>query len=70
MMAELGKLADEPGCPVLMRAIVANIYRDLGRYDQAIALWGRVLESPASSDERDRARRQIALLSALKDSRR
>lgn len=64
MIEELEKLAVEPDCPGLMRAILANLYKRQGRNDKALAMWTLVLEGPDSSGERERAEREIAALSA------
>lgn len=70
MIAELEKLAAAPDCPGLMRAILANIYKEAGRYRKAIEIWELVLESPSPSGERERAEREIReLLELLGESR-
>jgi hypothetical protein len=69
MLEELEKLAAEPDCPGLMRAILANLYKREGLTAKAAAMWRLVLEGRSSSGERDRAAKELAELSATLDGR-
>ncbi|MFA5139702.1 MAG: hypothetical protein WC728_10760 [Elusimicrobiota bacterium] len=62
MMVELERLAAVDGCPVVLRAILANLYKARGRPRDALRVWLRVLESDLPPGERRRAEGQVAEL--------
>lgn len=62
MMLELERLAAVDGCPVVLRAILANLYKAQGRRRDALSIWLKAIESELSPGERRRAEQQVAEL--------
>lgn len=60
MIAELRKLVAHPDCPVVIRAILANIHKDRREYGRAMDIWLGVLGGDFLPREYDRAKREIA----------
>jgi hypothetical protein len=65
VLVELEKLAAAPGSPLLLKAILANMYKSLGRYRDASRVWLRALEGRMADGDRRRAERQIAVLADM-----
>lgn len=68
MQEELERAVRHPGCPTLVRSILANSYKAQGRHAGALRHWLIILDDPRASDYHERARREIAWLSALNPS--
>jgi len=60
MMGILESSLDDPACPLLMKAILANIHKERGEYAAALAVWENMLASGYDdASYRERAHRQI-----------
>ncbi len=49
----------QPGCPTMVKSILANYYKSQKRYADALRVWQRVLENPSDAVYHDTARRQM-----------
>jgi tetratricopeptide (TPR) repeat protein len=65
MIGVLESTLDDPGAPLTMRPILANIYKSKGEYRKALALWELILDDERMRDDHPRAVSQIADLKAL-----
>jgi tetratricopeptide (TPR) repeat protein len=65
MVVMLEDAVSQPDCPTPVKSVLANAYKQQGRYAEAIEVWEIVLESPLSRDYHARARKEIPYLRAL-----
>ncbi|HXT01347.1 MAG TPA: hypothetical protein VN915_11775, partial [Elusimicrobiota bacterium] len=55
----------DPRSPVVMKEILANVYKSKGDYEKALAIWDAILDDEGQSSQWPRARQQIAEIRAL-----
>ena len=60
LLAILEPAAADPRSPVIMKSILANLYKTKGEYAKALALWEAMLDNEDESREWPRARQQTA----------
>lgn len=60
MTGMLESAIQDPGCPLLIKEILANAYKSHQRYADAIRIWRMVLDEPNAQQDYDHARRAIA----------
>lgn len=65
MIATLEEAAGHPDCPLVVKAILANLHKSRGDYGRAARIWALVLADPGAASEHARAREQIRRLQAL-----
>ncbi len=66
MVGLLESSLDDPACPSLMKAILANIHKERGEYAAALAVWENVLANGRDdASYQERARRQIDVIHRL-----
>ena len=61
----LEQAAQQPDCPGLVKAILANTYKAIGRYQDAVRVWEQVLDDPDNADYHARAEEQIRAIEGL-----
>jgi hypothetical protein len=70
MIPILESAAADPRSPIVMKDILANIYKTNGEYGKSLALWEEILDNEDDSREWPRARAQVADIRRLmKESR-
>jgi tetratricopeptide (TPR) repeat protein len=70
LLAILEPAAADPRSPIIMKAILANLYKTQGEYEKALALWEEMLDNEDEAGEWPRARLQIADIRRLLKERR
>jgi hypothetical protein len=70
MLPILENAAADPRSPIVMKDILANIYKKSGRYAESLALWKEMLDNPNDEREWPRARVEIADLRRLMKEKR
>ena len=59
MVGMLEDAVQQPDCPTTVKSVLANAYKQQGRYADAINVWKIVLASPQGRDYHYRARQEI-----------
>ena len=70
LLGILEPMAADPRSPVIMREILANVYKTKGEYAKSLAVWEAILDEEEHSSEWNRARTQIAEIRGLMKAKR
>jgi hypothetical protein len=70
MLAILEPAAADPRSPIVMKDILANLYKTQGEYGKSLALWEEILDNEDESREWPRARLQVSEIRLLIKSKR
>lgn len=65
MTALLERTIRQPDCPITVKSVLANYYKQQKQYGDAIRIWNVVLENPNDRWYADHARQQINLIHGL-----
>jgi hypothetical protein len=59
MLTALGQTINDPNCPIYVKAIMANVFKLHGRYEQALTIWSNVYGTTEDPATKNRAFDQI-----------